>query len=156
MRLKIYSDGASRSNPGPSAIAFIILNDRGLVLKESSEYVGIGTNNQAEYKALIAALKSAINYGGDVVCCSDSALVVKQLNGEYEVHDAKMRTLWRKVIALKERFKKITFVHVPRTHEYIVRVDKLVNQTLDAEENALLEHRTKERNHQLDLDSFSS
>lgn len=59
MTLKIYSDGASRGNPGPSAIAFIILSENGKILKKISKYVGIRTNNQAEYEALISALEYA-------------------------------------------------------------------------------------------------
>ena len=131
MKLRIYSDGACRGNPGPSAIAFVILDHEGRILLEHSEYVGFGTNNQAEYKALISALKSATDLGNELVCCLDSELVVKQMNREYKVSNPKMRPLWRQVVALKNNFKKTSFVYVPRTDSYIKRIDQLANQELD-------------------------
>jgi len=131
MKLRIYSDGACRGNPGPSAIAFVILDHEGRLLKEHSEYVGFGTNNQAEYKALISALNSAADLGNELVCCLDSELVVKQMNREYKVSNPKMRTLWRQVVALKDNFEKTSFVYVPRTDSYIKRIDQLANQELD-------------------------
>ena len=82
LRLRVYSDGASRGNPGISAIAFMIMTEDGRLLKKYSKYVGIRTNNQAEYEALISALESASKLTDqEVTCCMDSQLVVKQLNG---------------------------------------------------------------------------
>lgn len=132
MKLKVYSDGASRGNPGPSAIAFMILTEDGRILKRSSKYVGVRTNNQAEYEALISALKSASKLSSrEVVCYMDSELVVKHLNGEYQVKNSKLKTLWQKVNELKQRFQKVSFMYVPRTDSYIQKVDWLANQTLD-------------------------
>jgi ribonuclease HI len=131
MKLKIYSDGACRGNPGPSAIAYVILDYEGKVLKEHSEYVGMETNNQAEYKALILALESAVDFGNDAICYSDSVLVVKQMNGEWKVKHHNMIPLWREAVTLKENFQKVSFVHVPRTDKYIERTDQLANQELD-------------------------
>jgi len=131
MLLKVYADGASRGNPGPSAIAFIVLDQNGRKLREHSEYVGVGTNNQAEYKALIHALESAVNFGDELTCSMDSELVVKQMNGEYRITDLKMRNLWRQAVALKEKFRRATFVHVPRANPHIERVDQLANEVLD-------------------------
>jgi len=131
-RLRVYSDGASRDNPGPSAIAFIIVGEGGEILKRYSEYVGVRTNNQAEYEALISALEFASGlFGQEVVCHMDSKLVVKQLNGEYRVRNSKLEILWLKVHELKQKFQKISFVHVPRTDTYIQVVDRLANQALD-------------------------
>ena len=131
-RLRVYSDGASRGNPGPSAIAFMVLGEDGKVLKRHSECVGLRTNNQAEYEALISALKFASGLlGREVVCHMDSELVVKQLNGEYRVRNPKLEILWLKVHELKKGFEKISFVHVPRTNVYIQVVDRLANQVLD-------------------------
>ena len=129
--LKIYSDGACRGNPGPSAIAFTIFDQEGKLLKEHSEYVGIGTNNQAEYLALISALQSANSLGTELVCYLDSELIVKQMNGEYKVSDPKLRTLWSQAISLKENVQKVIFIHVPRTEKGIERTDQLANQELD-------------------------
>jgi ribonuclease HI len=131
MKLKIYSDGACRGNPGPSAIAYVILDYEGKVLKEHSEYVGMGTNNQAEYRALILALESAVDFGNEAVCYSDSVLVVKQMNGEWRVKHHNMVPLWREVVTLKENFQQVSFVRVPRRDKYIERTDQLANQELD-------------------------
>jgi ribonuclease HI len=129
--LKTYSDGASRGNPGPSAIAFIILED-GKILKRSSRFVGKKTNNQAEYEAVVSVLEYASQLGHqEVACYMDSELVVKQLTGQYEVRNLELRKLWSKIQALKKKFRKISFVHVPRTNKYIQQVDMIVNQTLD-------------------------
>lgn len=129
----MYSDGASRGNPGPSAIAFMILTDGGEILKRRSEYVGFGTNNHAEYSALISALDAASKMESqEVVCYLDSELVVKQLNGEYQVKNPNLRRLWMKMHDLKQSFQKISFMHVPRTEKHIEEVDSLANQTLNA------------------------
>lgn len=132
LRLRVYSDGASRGNPGISAIAFMILTEDGRLLKRYSRYVGVRTNNQAEYEALISALESASNLTDqEVTCCMDSELVVKQLNGEYQVRNPKLKTSWLKVQELKQSFQRITFKSVPRTDIHIKQVDRLANQTLD-------------------------
>ena len=130
--MKVYSDGASRGNPGPSAIAFIILGEDEKILKRYSGYVGVKTNNQAEYEALISALEFASKLTSqEVVCYMDSELVVKHLNEEYHVRNQKLKTFWLKVHELKQNFKKISFIHVPRTNSYIQEVDWLANQTLN-------------------------
>jgi len=132
LRLRVYSDGASRGNPGISAIAFMILTEDGRLLKRYSKYVGVRTNNQAEYEALISALESASELTDqEVTCCMDSELVVKQLNGEYQVRNPTLKTLWLRVQELKQKFQRITFKRVPRTDVHIEQVDRLANQTLD-------------------------
>jgi len=132
LRLKLYSDGASRGNPGISAIAFIIMTEDGRLLKRYSKYAGIQTNNQAEYEALISALESASELTDqEVTCCMDSELVAKHLNGEYKVRNSKLKTLWLKVQELKQKFQRITFKSVPRTDMHIEQVDRLANQALD-------------------------
>ena len=129
--IKIYTDGASRGNPGPSASAFIILNQDNQILKQNSEYLGIRTNNQAEYQALISALKAALEFKQDVQCYSDSNLLVNQMNGNWRVKHPNMKKLWTKATGLKEKFSKINFTHVPRTNNYIQNVDELANIKLD-------------------------
>jgi ribonuclease HI len=131
LKLKVYTDGACRGNPGRSAVAFVILGDKDQFLKEHSEYVGVGTNNEAEYKALISALKVAKNFGDELLCYSDSNLLVNQMSGEWAVKHPNIKPLWREAVALKEGFKRVMFKHVPRTNTYIQRVDQLANQTLD-------------------------
>lgn len=139
LRLKIYSDGASRGNPGSSAIAFMILAETGEILKRYSEYVGIRTNNQAEYEALIYALKFASELTNqEVVCYLDSELVVKHLNGEYRVRNQNLKELWLKVEELKQKFHKTSFIHVSRTERHIEEVDSLANQTLNKATNGCI------------------
>jgi len=139
LKLKVYSDGASRGNPGPSAIAFMILTEDGKILKRHSRYVGIRTNNQAEYEALISALEFASKLTSqEVVCYLDSELVVKHLNGEYQVKNPNLKNLWLKVKELEQKFQKTSFMYVPRTDRYIEKVDLLANQTLDKVTNRCL------------------
>jgi ribonuclease HI len=130
----IFSDGGARGNPGPAAIGFIVLSDKGQVLMANSRYVGLRTNNQAEYEALITALESAVAlHAEEVICHLDSELVVKQLTGEYSVKNSELKKLWRKVQELSRRFKKASFISVPRTNIQIQKADALVNETLDEE-----------------------
>lgn len=132
MKLKVYSDGASRGNPGVSAIAYVILDEETRILKRESAYLGVRTNNQAEYEALLSALQSASEFDGDEVeCYLDSELVVKQLNGQYKVRNETLRVLWFKVQDYKQGFRKISFTYIPRTNPQIQEVDRLANLALD-------------------------
>ncbi len=131
-KLKVYSDGASRGNPGPSAVAFIVLAEDKKILKKYSKHVGVKTNNQAEYEALISALEFASELAPqEVICYMDSLLLVKQLNRDYQVKDLKLNTLWLKANELAKSFHKIAFVHVSREDAHIQEVDQLANRTLD-------------------------
>jgi ribonuclease HI len=128
----VFSDGGARGNPGPAATAFSILSENGQILMTKSRYIGLRTNNQAEYEALMAALESASALNADEVTCHlDSELVTKQLTGEYTVRNLELREKWNKVQELKRHFKKVSFICVPRTDYQIQKVDKLVNETLD-------------------------
>ncbi|MGD8505947.1 MAG: ribonuclease HI family protein [Candidatus Bathyarchaeota archaeon] len=132
VNVKVYSDGASRGNPGISAIAFMILAEDGRLMKKYSRYVGIRTNNQAEYEALISALESASTLTDkEVTCYLDSELVVKHLNGEYQVRNSRLKVLWVKVQELKQKFQRVTFRNVARTDMHIKHVDQLANQALE-------------------------
>jgi ribonuclease HI len=128
----IFSDGGARGNPGPAAIAFVVLSDKGQVLMAKSRYAGLHTNNQAEYEALIAALESAIElHAEEVICHLDSELVVKQVTEEYSVKNQALRKLWNKVNELNRNFKKVSFISVPRTNIQIQKADTLVKKVLD-------------------------
>ncbi len=134
-RLQIYSDGGARGNPGLAAIAFLALNERGETVKADKRFIGVRTNNQAEYEALLLALNYAAEHKAhEVICHLDSELVARQLRGEYAVKNAELQRLWRKVQELKGNFKKISFINVPRENINIQRADALVNETLDAQE----------------------
>jgi len=131
-RLMVFSDGGARGNPGPAAAAFIVLSENGQVLAANSRYLGLRTNNQAEYEALIAALQFAATVNAEeVICHLDSELVAKQLTGEYSVKNSELRKLWRKVQELSRCFKKVSFISVRRTNIQIQKADALVNEALD-------------------------
>jgi len=128
-----FSDGGARGNPGPAAIACLITAENGQVLTTKSRYIGLRTNNQAEYEALMLALETALSLGAEEVTCHlDSELVVKQLRGEYAVKNIELRKLWSKAYELRKQFKKAVFVSVPRTNSNIQKADCLVNAALDS------------------------
>jgi ribonuclease HI len=131
-RLLIYSDGGARGNPGPAAIAFIAQNEKGETVAADTRFIGVHTNNQAEYEALLFALKYAVEVNAfEVACYLDSELIAKQVNGEYAVKDNLLIQYWRKVREIKACFRKIDFYNVRRSHPQIQRADELVNETLD-------------------------
>lgn len=128
----LYSDGGARGNPGLSAIAFLAVSEEGKLLASHSRYIGVHTNNQAEYAALLWALEYASSTKvPHVVCHLDSELVVKQLNGQYRIKNPQLFQLYSKVQTQKRCFSSITFVNVPRENDFIQKADKLVNQSLD-------------------------
>jgi ribonuclease HI len=131
-RLMIYSDGGARGNPGSAAIAFLANDGTGELVKAGSRFIGIHTNNQAEYEALLMALTFAADLQAEeIICHLDSELVVRQLNGQYAVKNAALQQLHRQVVSLLDHFKKVSFVNVPRSHPQIQRADALVNKVLD-------------------------
>ncbi len=128
-RVAISADGASRGNPGPAAIGATIKDGQGKLLARISQRIGIATNNQAEYRALIAALKEALELGAkEVDIRLDSELVVKQLGGQYRVKNATLKPLFQAVKQLTERLEAFTITHVPRRQN--VEADRLANMAL--------------------------
>ncbi len=128
--IKIFTDGGARGNPGPAGIGFVIQDAIGKIIFEFGKYIGETTNNQAEYKALLMALEKALELKAENVnCFLDSELVVKQLKGEYKVKDKDLGVLFVKIWNLSQKFKTITFSHIPR--EQNKRADWLVNEALD-------------------------
>jgi len=121
-KIIIYTDGGSRGNPGPSAIGALILNGKEEVIKKYSQYLGDNfTNNEAEYQAVIFALKKIKALFGkdkiknlDIELRADSELLVSQLNGKYKILDSKIQPLFLSVWNLKIDFNKIKFVFVGR------------------------------------------
>jgi len=129
-KLIIFTDGGARGNPGPAGIGAVIFNEKGSVIAEISEYIGEATNNQAEYKALIAGLTKAKELGAcELTVFLDSELVVKQLNREYRVKDKDLAPLFVQVYNISLGFKKIVFKHIFREKNELA--DKLVNLALD-------------------------
>jgi ribonuclease HI len=127
---KLYTDGGSRGNPGESACAYAICKMDGTVVEKSGFYIGIATNNQAEYYGFKRGLERARELGIDKISLySDSELVVNQLNGRYKVKNQELAPLYQEVKALVDSFEKITIVRVPRELNKIA--DTEVNRILD-------------------------
>jgi ribonuclease HI len=130
--IKLFGDGGSRGNPGPSASGYVLMDMDDNILFKTGVYLGITTNNQAEYQALKFGLEEALKLGArEVAVHMDSLLVINQMKGIFKV---KNRDLWPIHESIKEtatKFKKITYTHVPR--ELNKLADAEVNTTLDAE-----------------------
>lgn len=115
MELKIYIDGASRGNPGPAGIGIVVENFEGKVIHTYRKYIGKATNNVAEYKALIEALRIAKSLGGEELWIySDSDLLVNQLNERYRVKNETLRKLCKQAVKLKGDFKRVEFLYINR------------------------------------------
>ena len=134
MQLYIYTDGASRKNPGKSASGYEILDYAHNLVVKYSFYNGIRTNNEAEYLALIEALKKAqAEYGNDVeiMLYSDSELMIRQLKGEYKVKGEGLKVLHAQAKELVSKFKSVKLNSVLRENEHISSVDASLNELLD-------------------------
>jgi ribonuclease HI len=129
--LHLFSDGGSRGNPGQAAVAAILEDPtHGKVLKEYFERIGIETNNVAEYRALIEGLKIAERYQPNrLICHLDSELIVRQLNGQYQVKMPTLKVYFDEVQELAAALPDVVFTHIPREDNY--RADALVNRALD-------------------------
>jgi len=129
---KVYIDGASRGNPGPSGIGVVVLDEEGKVLQEHYEFLGSNyTNNQAEYAALIRALEicSTIFPKGVIHVFSDSELLIKQLTGRYKVRSRSLREMFRSAKEIERSFSRVYYHHVSR--ELNKRADELANKAID-------------------------
>lgn len=129
--LHLFSDGGSRGNPGEAAIAYILEDPhRGVVMKQHCERIGKETNNVAEYRALIEGLRASLKFQPNrLICHLDSELVVKQVNGEYQVKMETLKPFVDEIRALALELPDVLFVHIPRADNY--RADALVNKALD-------------------------
>lgn len=131
MKLVIYSDGGSRGNPGPSAYA-IVVTSQGKVVHTHSEFLGVHTNNYAEYRGLISGISKAIELGADEAeFVMDSQLVIRQMTGEYKVKNRDMQELHADAQALASMIPKVTYRNVRRSEERIPEADALLNAEMD-------------------------
>ncbi len=129
--LKLYADGGSRGNPGPSAGGFALLDMEENVVKSSGKYLGITTNNQAEYHSLKGGLEAARDIHARVVhVFMDSLLVVNQMKGIYKIKNRDLWPIHQAIKHLLANFEQVTFTHVPR--ELNKLADSIVNETLDS------------------------
>jgi ribonuclease HI len=127
----INTDGAARGNPGPAAIGVVIKDEQGSIIDKISRRIGVTTNNQAEYKAIIAALEKATGLGiRHIDLKTDSELVVKQINGQYRVKNQSLQPLYEKVKTSVESLEGFTITHVPR--EKNTEADALANKAFNS------------------------
>jgi ribonuclease HI len=125
-KLTLYTDGAARRNPGPAAIGVVIKNG-GRTVATISQAIGQATNNQAEYRAVIAGLERALELGaGEVEVRADSQLVVQQLAGAFRVKEASLKPLYQQAQALCNRFANCLVSYIPREENQ--EADRLANQ----------------------------
>lgn len=138
-RLYINTDGGSRGNPGPAAIGIVIYDEKGFEIHHHKECIGIATNNEAEYSAILKALtlvaqskwiKENSEESKEIICRLDSQLVVEQICGRYKIKKDHIRDFILKIKEITNQLDtNITFIHIPR--EENKAADKLVNQALD-------------------------
>jgi len=124
-------DGGARGNPGPAGIGIVITAGDGSVLARANDYIGVATNNAAEYRALLLGLERARELGArEVEVVNDSQLVARQVTGEYRVKKADLRPLHAAALAALGGFERWSIRSVPR--EQNVLADELVNDAIDA------------------------
>lgn len=130
-KVTIYTDGAARGNPGPAAIGATIKDETGNLITSVSRRIGITTNNQAEYRAIITALDKAVSLGAkQVMVKSDSELAVNQINGRYKIKNAGLRPLYQEVVKLTGALESFKITYIPRARNS--EADALANKALDS------------------------
>lgn len=130
--VRLYTDGASRGNPGPAAIGVVVCDGEDRILREHREYLGVATNNEAEYRAVLRGLALAATVtNANVVLTTDSALVVNQLNGRYRIEEDRLAQLAAAVRDRARAFASVEYHHRPRMTGRLARADALANEALD-------------------------
>ena len=134
--VKLFTDGGSRGNPGPSAAGIVLTDMEGNVVTNTGKYLGITTNNQAEYQAVLHGLQIAKNDGATIVhVYMDSLLVVNQMNGIFKIKNRELWPIHQAIKDLVAQFEKVSFTHIPREMNKLA--DSEVNKVLDeAEKNS--------------------
>lgn len=132
MKLILYTDGASRGNPGHASYGFTISDDSGKLIYEEGKYIGITTNNVAEYKAVLEAfrwIKENIKESVQIELFADSKLVAEQLSGKWKIKHPNLKPLFEEIKILEMQLGGVIHTHVPREKNSIA--DSLANQALD-------------------------
>ncbi len=128
--ITINFDGGSRGNPGPAGIGVVLSAEDGTPLVTLGKYIGIATNNVAEYMALITGLREAARFGASKIRVrGDSELVIKQMRGEYRVKNPALKQLFDQAQSLVDGFESVGFEHNVREHNSLA--DKLANRAMD-------------------------
>lgn len=131
----INTDGGSRGNPGPGACGAVLKDRNGNIVAQKGKFLGVCTNNEAEYQGLILGLETAVEMGADnAEVLMDSELVVKQLKGEYRVKNAKLFPLYQQVKALEQKIGEVFYRAIPREQNKLA--DAMVNKVLDEQVHA--------------------
>lgn len=126
----LRTDGGARGNPGPAGAGFVLEDARGAIVRSGGRYLGVATNNVAEYEALILGLRTAHDQGvRHLRVCADSELVVKQINGQYRVKNEALKPLAARAAALLSAFDSAEVAHVRR--EGNAAADALANEAMD-------------------------
>ena len=132
MRARLFTDGGARGNPGPAAAAYVLEAEDGTMLAAHGEAIGVATNNVAEYRALVAGLEKALEFGvDDLEVVSDSELLVKQMSGEYRIKNAALIELSLRAARVARALGDVRYTAVRREHNELA--DRLVNEALDAD-----------------------
>lgn len=133
--VKIFADGGSRGNPGPSASGYVVLDVEDNVLVDKGVYLGVTTNNQAEYTALKLALEECKKMGvKKIEVYMDSLLVINQMKGIYKIRNRDLWPIHQAIVELSHSFKHVSYSHVPR--EFNKLADAAVNRALDEHLNS--------------------
>ena len=126
----VYIDGGARGNPGPAGYGVRVESSDGSVIEELTGYIGIATNNVAEYRGLVAALTYLELHGfRNVIIRSDSQLLTKQMVGQFKVRHPNLKPLHRQATLVASRLKQVRFEHVPRAEN--TEADRLANAAMD-------------------------
>jgi ribonuclease HI len=135
-KLVVYTDGGARGNPGPAGVGVVIADERGKILHKYSKAIGVRTNNEAEYEAVILAFQKLKHLFGEsdlsdleIELRLDSQLIARQLRGEYKVKMEHLKPLFMEASALKKEFGKVEFVEIPR--EKNKEADAMANEAMD-------------------------
>jgi ribonuclease HI len=132
-KVYLYCDGASRGNPGPAAIAYLIKDDADNLLRQKSERIQDCTNNTAEYKAIIQGLKACRNFTSEeVIVCSDSQLSINQINKKWKINVERLKELFTEVKKIEKTFAKVIYLQKSRSDKNLREADKLANIALDS------------------------
>ena len=129
-RLRVYSDGAARGNPGLSGAGAVLVEPSGQVVDRVGKFLGVHTNNYAEYMGLLLGLRRAKDLGvREIEVFADSELMIRQLGGRYQVKSATLRPLYQEAVKLLNDFSRVKLVHVPR--EMNKAADEMSNRAID-------------------------
>lgn len=133
----LHSDGASRGNPGPAAAGIVIQTPDGVIWTEEGIYLGVLTNNEAEYKAVILVFSKLLSdfnkhLPTKVELMADSQLIINQLSGKYKIKNENLRLLYKEVKILEKNLGEVKYTYIPREQNFLA--DKLANLALDRQE----------------------